>query len=36
LATNSMGENITASPVISNGTLYLRTFDALYAIRAVQ
>jgi outer membrane protein assembly factor BamB len=33
LATNDMEEDISASPVISNGTLYLRTFNALYAIR---
>lgn len=34
VAENSVGdEPITASPVISNGTLYLRSFDALYAIR---
>jgi outer membrane protein assembly factor BamB len=29
---NEMGEPITASPVISNGRIYLRSFDALYAI----
>jgi outer membrane protein assembly factor BamB len=29
---NDMGEPITASPVISNGRIYLRSFDALYAI----
>ncbi|MCZ6796123.1 MAG: pyrrolo-quinoline quinone, partial [Planctomycetota bacterium] len=33
LAENKMDEPITASPLISGGTLYLRTFDALYAIR---
>ena len=34
VAENSIGdEPITASPVISDGTLYLRSFDALYAIR---
>jgi len=33
LATNKMDEEISASPIVSNGTLYLRTFDALYAIR---
>jgi hypothetical protein len=33
LSDNAMGEDISASPVISGGTLYLRTFDALYAIR---
>ncbi|MFO1094493.1 MAG: PQQ-binding-like beta-propeller repeat protein [Planctomycetaceae bacterium] len=31
---NDIGnEPITASPAISNGTLYLRSYDALYAIR---
>jgi outer membrane protein assembly factor BamB len=29
---NDMGESISASPVISNGRIYIRTFDALYAI----
>ncbi|MCC7085472.1 MAG: PQQ-binding-like beta-propeller repeat protein [Pirellulales bacterium] len=33
LASNDMQESISASPAASNGTLYLRTFDALYAIR---
>jgi outer membrane protein assembly factor BamB len=34
VATNQMGgEPITASPVISHGTLYIRTYDGLYAIR---
>jgi outer membrane protein assembly factor BamB len=34
VASNPMGgEPITASPVISRGTLYIRTYDALYAIR---
>ena len=33
LATNQMGEDISSSPIVSNGTMYLRTFDALYAIR---
>ena len=32
LATNDMEEEISASPAVSNGVLYLRTFDALYAI----
>jgi outer membrane protein assembly factor BamB len=32
LATNDMEEEIAASPAVSNGVLYLRTFDALYAI----
>jgi outer membrane protein assembly factor BamB len=35
VAENDVGnEPITASPVISNGTLYLRSYDALYAIRS--
>jgi len=33
LAKNDLKEQISASPAISNGTIYLRTFDALYAIR---
>lgn len=34
VATNDMGgEAITASPIVSNGTLFIRTYDALYAIR---
>ena len=34
VASNEMnGEPITASPVVANGTLYIRTYDALYAIR---
>jgi outer membrane protein assembly factor BamB len=34
VASNEMdGEAITASPVVSNQTLYIRTYDALYAIR---
>jgi outer membrane protein assembly factor BamB len=34
VASNKMGnEPITASPVFANGTLYIRTYDALYAIR---
>ena len=28
-----MEEPITASPIVADGTLYLRTYDALYAIR---
>ena len=34
LATNTLGkeDSISSSPVISNGRIYLRTFDALYAI----
>jgi len=31
---NDMQEPITASPVISGGRIYLRSFDALYAIGA--
>jgi outer membrane protein assembly factor BamB len=33
VAQNKMGEEIAASPIVANGTLYLRSFDALYAIR---
>jgi outer membrane protein assembly factor BamB len=33
LATNDLGEDQTASPVPLGDTLYLRTFDALWAIR---
>ncbi len=32
VAQNDVGEAIAASPVISNGRIYLRTFDALWAI----
>jgi len=32
LAQNDLGEQISASPAISNGRIYIRTFDALYAI----
>ena len=33
LAENKMGDDMSASPIAANGTLYLRTFDSLYAIR---
>lgn len=33
VAQNDLGEPITASPVISNGVLYLRSYAALYAIQ---
>lgn len=33
LADNDMGELITASPIFANEVLYLRSFDAIYAIR---
>jgi outer membrane protein assembly factor BamB len=33
VAQNELGEAIAASPAISNGTIYLRTFDSLWAIR---
>jgi len=33
LSFNDIEETITASPVISNGRLYLRSYDALYAIQ---
>lgn len=32
VAQNNLGETMTSSPVISNGQLYLRTFDSLWAI----
>ena len=32
VAKNEMQESISASPVFANGRLYVRTFDALYAI----
>lgn len=34
VASNAMGgESITASPIVAGGTLYIRTYEALYAIR---
>ena len=33
VAQNRLGEAMSSSPVVANGTLYLRTFDALWAIR---
>ena len=33
LAKNEIGEEISASPAIADGTLYLRSYKALYAIR---
>jgi outer membrane protein assembly factor BamB len=33
VAQNELGEDMASSPVISNGTIYLRTFDTLWAIR---
>ena len=35
VATNKLEEDISSSPAISGGTLYLRSFAALYAIRNV-
>jgi len=32
LATNRLEDHFTASPAISNGRIYLRGFDMLYAI----
>jgi len=32
VAQNDMQEPITASPVVAGGRIYLRSFDALYAI----
>lgn len=36
VSTIEMGEAITASPIVSNGTLYLRSYEAIYAIRSKQ
>lgn len=33
VASNDLSEPITASPAVSNSVLYLRTYDALYAIQ---
>jgi outer membrane protein assembly factor BamB len=33
VASNDLGEPITASPLVANGVLYIRTYDALYAIK---
>lgn len=33
IAKNDLGEPTTSSPAFSNGTIYIRTFKALYAIR---
>lgn len=33
VSTNTMNEPITASPVVSNGVLYIRSYQALYAIK---
>ena len=33
LAKNDLGESISASPRSPSGRIYLRTFDALYAIK---
>ena len=33
VAQNDSGEYMSASPVIANGTVYLRTFEALWAVR---
>lgn len=33
VSTIDMGEAITASAIVSNGTLYIRSYEALYAIR---
>ena len=34
IAQNEMGEKIAASPIVANGTLYLRTYETLFAIRS--
>jgi outer membrane protein assembly factor BamB len=33
VSSNNVGAPVTASPVISNGTLYIRSFEAIFAIR---
>ncbi len=33
VSSNDLGEPITASPIIAGGTLYIRSYDAVYAIR---
>ena len=33
LAENDLGEDMSSSPVISNGVIYLRTFQHLWAIK---
>jgi outer membrane protein assembly factor BamB len=33
VSTMEMGEAVTASAIVSNGTLYIRSYEALYAIR---
>ena len=33
LAQNNMGDSIAASPALSGGTMYLRSFNSLWAIR---
>jgi hypothetical protein len=32
LANNEIGEAVSSSPAISGGRIYLRSYDALYAI----
>ena len=34
LEKNELGETISASPAISNGRIYFRTYDALWAFGA--
>jgi hypothetical protein len=36
LATNRLEDHFTASPAISNGRIYLRGFDSLYAIGSIK
>jgi len=33
LAENDLDEDMSSSPAFSNGTIYLRTFERLWAIR---
>ena len=32
VSTNELGEEMSASPAVANGRIYLRTFKSLYAI----
>ncbi len=36
VASNDLGESITASPIVAGDTLYIRSYDAVYAIRSSQ
>jgi hypothetical protein len=36
LAVNDLGENCFATPALSEGSIYLRTAEALYCFRAAR